>query len=142
MRPTGQKCRAMHDAQRRIPCGDQAGLLRELPARAFEWVLAAVERPRRHLPRRRLPCMAPLADQHRVAVVEPWNDESGIRIRDHRIQRFCAVRKSDHVVAELELARYAAHGRARDLEGPARFGMPQRSYRRTIEATAAAAAAT
>ena len=66
------------------------------------------------------------------------NDESGIRIRDHRVSRFGAVRKSDHVIAELELAGRAAHGGAGDLERPARFGMPQRSYRCTIEATAAA----
>ena len=70
MRATGQKGGAVHHAQRSIPRGDQAGLLRELTARAFERVLITVERPRRDLPRRRLPGVAPLADQHRVAVVE------------------------------------------------------------------------
>ena len=70
MSATGQKGGAVHHAQRSIPRGDQAGLLRELTARAFERVLITVERPRRDLPRRRLPGVAPLADQHRVAVVE------------------------------------------------------------------------
>ena len=85
--------------------------------------------------------MPPLPDEHSVPACEVRHDECRIGAGDHRVDGFGAVGEPDHVVAQLEMARPAAHRRGGDLKGPPALGMLQRGYRRTIVATAAAAAA-
>ena len=85
--------------------------------------------------------MPPLPDEHRVATLEVRHDKCGIGVGDHRVDRFSAIWETDHVVAQLEVARPAAHRRGGDLKRSPALGMPEPAYRCTIVATAAAAAA-
>ena len=86
--------------------------------------------------------MPPLPDQHRVAVVESRDDKRGVRVGDHCVERVGAVRKADRVIAELEVAGRAPNCRPGDFKRPAGLRVLERSYWRTMDATAAAAAAT
>src|SRR5256885_10654783 len=83
MRATGQERRAVHDTQRAVPSGHEAGLLSQLAARAFRRVLAFIECPSGYLPRRDIPCVAPLAHEESVSIVETRNDERGDWLLKH-----------------------------------------------------------
>ncbi len=86
--------------------------------------------------------MPPLTYQHRVPIVEIGHHESRVRIGQDRINCLGTVRKTDHVLAQLEWVGSTFYGRASHLEWPAAGGMEQLGYWRTTDATAAAAAAT
>ena len=142
MGATGQKCSAMDHTQPPVARGDETRFLRKLAARALHGILAVVERPGGHLPGRDVPCVPPLPDEHRIAVVEVGHDKGRIGILDHRIHRFGAVWEADQVVAQHEASGRASRRGSGDGEGPAARWVSEPGYRRTIEATAAAAAAT
>ena len=86
--------------------------------------------------------MAPLADEHRVRVFEVRHHEGRIGALDDRVQGLRTVRESDCIITQLEVTRFRANRRAGDDEWPAALRMLEAGYRCTIDATAAAAAAT
>src|SRR5204863_4670048 len=107
-----------------------------------ERVLVSVKCACRHLPGGLVPCVAPLADEHRVAVVEVRDDESRVRVGQDRVERLRPVGKADHVLAQRERARFTRDPGGLDLERPAGGWVrePSQCFC-TTTATAAAAAA-
>src|SRR5690349_17863231 len=132
MRRPRQERRAVHRAQRAPALGHEAGLLDKLSTGAGLRIFVTVERAGRHLPRRHVPRVPPLADKHRVAVVEPRHDERGIRALDDGMERLDAVGKSNDVVTQDESLRCAAGVRRHDMEWPAARWMDEPRYRLTI----------
>ena len=142
VRGAGEDRRPTDDAQRAVASGYETGLLGKLAPGALERILARVGRSRGHLPRRCVPRVPPLADEHRVAVVEVRDDESRVRVRQDRVERLRPVGKADHVPAQRERARFTRDRGGLDLERPAGGWVrePSQCFC-TTTATAAAAAA-
>jgi len=63
--------------------------------------------------------MAPLTNQHGVAVLEVRNYECRVWVDQDGVASLRAVGKTDHVVAQRERARLSRRGRGPDLKWPA-----------------------
>src|SRR5713226_1241532 len=87
---------------RLVTGGDESRFLRQLATRARQRILAVIECPGRHLPRRLVPRVAPLTHEHRVGIVEVGDDERRVGVGDHDVRGFGTVRKPDHVFADHE----------------------------------------
>src|ERR1700687_3108345 len=143
MRAPGEKGRSMHYPKRRVTSGDETGLFGQLATRARHRILAFVEGPGGHLPRRLVPGVAPLAHEHRVGVVEVGDDERGVGGGGDRIRGLRAVGKLDHVGAKHEWPGATRDPGSHHVEGPAARGMREvAQVLWVIAATAAAGAAT